>query len=372
MVNVLSLVSYPFLPARFGGQKAIAGFYHYLSAGVNLYCVTTKKNDPGAADGYPVLNILSDSPLRYINPFYFFTLRKIIREKKITHLLLEHPYYGWLGILLKRYTGVKLVIRSHNIEGLRWKTLGKWWWKWLWKYERKVHRAADLNFFIHEGDLNYAIRHFNLDEQYCILLEYGIDQDKPPSAEEKSAARDFLVKQYKIPKDHFIFLYNGSFGYLPNLNALKKILFTIYPELVKKQEGHFTIIICGKGIPGEITAQTFPAIIFAGFVEDIATYFKGADVFLNPTLEGGGIKTKIVEAIGYGTTVVSTVTGAAGINEADCGTKLLVVPDDKWGEFASGVIKSANDHSATPATYYERYYWKNIIREITIKLESQI
>ncbi|HUR10079.1 MAG TPA: hypothetical protein VM012_01845, partial [Flavitalea sp.] len=92
MINALSLVSYHFLPARVGGQKGIALFNKYFAGHVKLFCVTTKNNDPDEAI-YPVLPILSDSPFRYINPFYFFSLKKIIREKNITHLILEHPYY---------------------------------------------------------------------------------------------------------------------------------------------------------------------------------------------------------------------------------------------------------------------------------------
>src|SRR6187549_3220306 len=100
-VKILSLVSYKFLPPDMGGQKGIAFFNRYLSKAINLRCVTIKENDSNHSEGYSVENILSNSRLRYINPFYFFTLSRIIRENKITHLLIEHPYYGWLGCLLK-------------------------------------------------------------------------------------------------------------------------------------------------------------------------------------------------------------------------------------------------------------------------------
>ena len=135
-MNIISLVSYPFLPARTGGQKGIALFYKYFSRYHQLTIVTTEKNQPAFADGYELLNIIGNSKLRYINPFIFFRLRNLIRQKKATHLILEHPYYGWLGILLKRAYGVKLVVHSHNIEGRRWKSLGKWWWRILWNYEK--------------------------------------------------------------------------------------------------------------------------------------------------------------------------------------------------------------------------------------------
>ena len=76
MINVLSIVSYNFLPAKMGGQKGIAFFYNFLSKKVNLTCVTTKSNDASYAKGYTVLPILSESKFRYINLFYFFTLKK--------------------------------------------------------------------------------------------------------------------------------------------------------------------------------------------------------------------------------------------------------------------------------------------------------
>jgi len=98
-VKILSLVPYKFLPPDMGGQKGIAFFNRYLSKHTNLSCVTIKDNSQVLTEGYPVKNILSNSPVRYINPFYFFTVSRIIREEKITHLIIEHPYYGWLGML---------------------------------------------------------------------------------------------------------------------------------------------------------------------------------------------------------------------------------------------------------------------------------
>ena len=129
MINVLSIVSYRFLPALMGGEKNISIFNNYLSRLVNLCCVTVKKVEIPNESAYEILPLLSNSILRYINPFYFFILRKIIRQKKISHVILEHPYYGWLGIALQKMLGIKLIIHSHNIEALRFKSFGKWWWR---------------------------------------------------------------------------------------------------------------------------------------------------------------------------------------------------------------------------------------------------
>jgi len=79
-------------------------------------------------------------------------------------------------------------------------------------------------------------------------------------------------------------------------------------------------------------------IIYAGFVDDINLYFKGADIFINPVIDGGGIKTKVVEALGYDLSVISTQSGAIGIPEEITGGKLLVLPDNDWTEFARKII----------------------------------
>ena len=153
-----------------GGQKGIAFFYNHLSSHINLTCVTTKANDTTAVSGYEVLNILSNSGLRYMNIIYFFTLRKIIKEKQITHLIIEHPYYGWLGILLKWFCKVKLIAHSHNIEALRFKSTGRWWWRILWQYEKFTHQQADANFFIHDEDRDFAIQKFKLAPAKCLTV----------------------------------------------------------------------------------------------------------------------------------------------------------------------------------------------------------
>ena len=356
MIKVLSIASYQFLPPRMGGQKGIALFYKYFSGETELSMVTTRSNDPALAEGYELLNILSDSPLRYVNIFYFFTLRNIIRRKKITHLILEHPYYGWLGVLLKWFAGVKLVVHSHNIEGLRWKTLSKWWWKILWRYERYTHRRADHSFFIQENDRQYAIREFGLKPEKCTVVTYGIEWNEPPSVAEKQHARRQLLQEHEIPAHHQILLFNGAFNYFPNLEALDLIISQINPML-QLSGLPYTIIICGKDIPERITQAAIPNMVIVGFVPDINVYFRGSDIFLNPVVSGGGIKTKLVEALGNNLNAVSVENGAEGVEPEICGGKLQVVKNDDWKGFTEKVLELSKHQQNTPASFYKTFYW---------------
>jgi glycosyltransferase involved in cell wall biosynthesis len=358
-MKVLGLVSYPILPAKMGGQKGIALFYKYLCREVPFVCVSIRKNQPALAEGYELLNLLSDKPSRYINPFYFFTLRKVIRRYGISHLELEHPYYGWLGVLLKRFTGVQLIVHSHNIESTRFQTLGKRWWKLMARYEQWTHRNADFNFFKTEEDRDYAIRHFGLSPQRCTTITYGIEWDTPPAAAERKAAREQLLQQHGIPSHHRLLLYNGTFNYLPNLNGLRNIVDQVNPALQAMDDFQYTILVCGKDIPADYTSQPIPNMLFPGFVPDIGLYFKGCDVFLNPVVEGGGIKTKLVEALGSDMNVVSTSNGAIGVDPAVCNGKLLITDNELTG-FAAATQKAAQITATIPEAYFRRFYWGSI------------
>lgn len=364
-IKALSLVSYKFLPPEMGGQKNIAFFYRYLCSYIDLSCITVRGNQAGNGEGYSIKNVLSDHRIRYINPFYFFTLRGIIKKEKITHLIIEHPYYGWLGLLLKWLCPVKLVVRSHNIESLRFKSMDKWWWGILWHYEKYTHRNADLNLFIQEEDMKYAVDNYKLDPKKCQVITYGLTHTQIPSTEERRMAKKELCRKHAIPENEHILLFNGTLNYQPNLNAIEAILQHINPDLLAGTDFPYKIIICGNKLPSSyegLVAYRDKNIIYAGFVEDINLYYKGADIFINPVIEGGGIKTKLVEALGFGLSVVSTKSGAAGISAVDTGEKMILVADGDWNNFTRQ-IAATDTAMTTPAHFFDTFYWGNIAQK---------
>ena len=361
-INILSLVSYKFLPPDMGGQKGIAFFNRYLSKQTNLICVTIKENTQTTTEGYPIKNILSNISARYINPFYFFTLRRIINKEKITHLIIEHPYYGWLGILLKWFCKVKLVVHSHNIESLRFKTLNKWWWGILWYYEKMTHKSANHNFFIQDNDRNYAIENFKLTPDTCTTITYGFELSEAPAPADKQSAKEQICKLHNIDASDNILLFNGTLSYKPNLDALDIILEKINPKLLATEDYSYKIIICGNKLPAVyngLADYRDKNLVYAGFVEDINLYFKGADIFINPVIEGGGIKTKVVEALGYDLSVISSQSGAIGIPEAITGNKIIIVPDNDWDNFTVRLL-SIDSKASIPTAFFGHFYWGHI------------
>jgi glycosyltransferase involved in cell wall biosynthesis len=357
-----------------GGQKGIYLFLKYFSRFCDVTCYTTRNNKPAQNENFRIKNILSNSRLRYINFFYFFILKKDLRKEGITHLILEHPYYGWLGILLKWFGGIQLVVHSHNIESLRFKTTRKWWWKILWFYERKVYRVADKNFFISEEDRRYAIQHFGLKEEKCIVVTYGTEQGNPPVENEIDVARQQICSAHNIPKNEILLLYNGTLNYPPNMKGLDTILNTINPWLQEQNKYSFTTIICGSKLPdayNKLEEYKNNKIVYAGLVEDIRAYFLACDIFINPITEGGGIKTKLVEALAVNRSAVSFANGAIGIPSETTGNKLIVVQDHDTIAFVKAIQVAVGSLKDTiPDTFYKHFYWENIAKKAALFIDK--
>lgn len=234
------------------------------------------------------------------------------------------------------------------------------------KYEYATHRYADYNFFIHDDDRHFAVNNFRLDGKKCTTITYGIEIKQPPEPEERNRCRALLQQTHGIAATEKIFLFNGALDYRPNYLAVQVILNQINPILIDSGL-LYKLIICGKGLPDNMQSLKEYAgknIIYAGFVEDISVYFKGADVFLNPVTDGGGIKTKLVEALGYNTKAVSTQNGSIGVHAALTNGQLNIVPDNDWPEFAAQIIQAAKQpRKIMPAEFYQAFYWENIAKK---------
>ena len=360
--KIALLAPYNVYPPQTGGKKFIALFYEYLAKILPVEFISVPENDMPPRLQESFHGILGRKKLRYANPFLFFRLKKIIKEKGITDLIIVHPYFGWLAWLLKKSTGVQLSLLSHNIESVRFKTMGKWWWRGLWQYEKNVHRIIDHNFFVTEEDMAFAIKNYLLVPDKCHVITYGIEWQEQPSGEDKRQAAAFLRQKHNIKEEEKILFFNGSLNYLPNIEAVNFILEHINPALLETPGFLYKIIICGKGLPsafGELKSYEKKNIIYAGFVDDINIYFRGSDLFLNPVISGGGIKTKLVEALGNGLSAVSSKTGAFGVSPEIAGSTLSVVNDHDWEAFVQAIINAQSDSETGPA-FFNHFYWGNI------------
>jgi glycosyltransferase involved in cell wall biosynthesis len=364
--KLLVIAPYQYLPYFSGGQKSIAQFLDYLGRETNLTVISVSENDTSLINTYKHFAWLKKKSLsRYFDVSLVSKLTRLIKKEKFDAIIWEHPYYTWLAGIIRKRTGIKTILHIHNIEYQRFQTTGNWWWPILRIYEKKFFKIADEILFVSPDDKKFAIENWGIEEKKCVEVAFGVEISKYP--DDKDSCKKTIKETHKISDDEKILLFNGLLDYKPNLDALLVILKEINPLLFHYPNFKYKIIICGKRLPPELNELKKYAdknIVYAGFVQDIETYFKGSDLFLNPVQSGGGIKTKMVEAIAFGTTVITTETGALGILRNICGKKLVVAPDNSWNEFARAIVTNSDHYEITPSAYYDYYYWGSIVRKI--------
>jgi glycosyltransferase involved in cell wall biosynthesis len=112
-------------------------------------------------------------------------------------------------------------------------------------------------------------------------------------------------------------LFVGAMGYRPNAQAADSLVQEIWPA-VRAQVPAARLVIIG---PGREHAASYhsadPSVTFAGFVDDLQSWYRRARVVCCPIYHGGGTRVKIIEAAAHAKAIVSTRLGAEGLNFED-------------------------------------------------------
>ncbi|WP_305548023.1 glycosyltransferase [Sediminibacterium sp.] len=370
--SVLGIVSFKVFPALMGGQKYIVDYYKELAKQTKVVLAVSKDNKEAVLSEKElnVLPFLFNHWYGFLNLFYCFKLVQIIKKEKIDIIIIDHSYYGWLGILLRFLTGRKLIIKSANLEAFRFRDMGRWGWQLYEVYEKWVLQHADRNFFISDEERLYAIEHWKVNATISYTIPYGTFIEEPYSQFEKNESRNSILNNHSLSVETKLFLFNGTLDYIPNEDALYIILNELVPRL-NQARLNYRIIICGVQIKPNWEAQLLacPTIIFKGFVEHIELYNQGAHCFICPITLGTGVKTKITDAVAGGLIVIACKKSCDGFNQNMLNNQLIVVEDYNWDEFARAMIQlPIIEMHETPKAFYKAFNWAYIVRESILYL----
>lgn len=139
----------------------------------------------------------------------------------------------------------------------------------------------------------------------------------------------------------------------------------IFPK-IKKQIPDSKFYIVGKDPIPALTQMSSNDIIVTGCVDDLSKYYKNTNLVVIPILHGGGVKLKLLEAIGYGKYVVTTSVGAHGTDFVN-GQDLYI--DDDPDMFAEHCIEILNNPEKykfmlenEKAKFDRKYTWQAVYR----------
>jgi glycosyltransferase involved in cell wall biosynthesis len=367
MNNFLSVVWYKVLPAAYGGQKGIAHFNYWLGKKVALTCLCSRNNVGGDGLTYKLINNLPGSKFQFWNPFVRRQILSLIRKQSFTHIIVEHPWHGWLGKYKKKYD-FRVIVHAHNIEHLRMKAKDRLWWRSLKRTERNAFIRADHILFKTEKDKETAMKLFGISHKKCLIVPYGISETEPPVV--NIDIKDQLRKKYNITLDEKIILFAGTLDYEPNANAIEVITGHIIP-LLQKKKFCFRVIICGALAEKRIVQlNKLSNVTATGFVDSVQEYMQSADVFINPVIIGSGIQTKNIDVIANGCNVVTTAFAATGLPIYLIGQKVFVSANNDWESFANNIIAASSQPGPVPRQFYNDYNWQNIIDRLLPQIVS--
>lgn len=314
--KILYISPFCFFPPTTGGERAIGSYLNELSRKNNVVVCAPFQQINLNRKNLVLKKLYNNSKTKYLNIFAYWKIYKLTQDYQFKSLIFAFPYQGYFCYLIAKIANLELVFHEHNIEFLRFKRLGRWWWPLMYIYEVLLYKLVDRVDSISETDRQLAIRYFKARPQKIIYTPYQVDRSifKP----DKTAY--IKIRSQLSLKGEPIILFFGTLDYKPNLEAVRIIHQIIAPRIYKKNS-RVKFLIVGKNPPKDVVA---PNIIFTGLVPRIEDYINASDLVIVPLISGGGIRTKILESLACGKIVISTPLGAEGINEEVLRGQLII------------------------------------------------
>lgn len=368
-MSILVLAPYSFIPfSNAGGKVLNYNIAKYLNTIVKTYVLSTEDNHPCLNNDFEMLFQMKANRYRYFPFNYTLTLISNIKKHNISKVICIQPYMALSCFLASILTGTKMGILSHNIESMRFKDFGKIWWPFLFLYEMLAYHLSHSVFFMTKEDILWAKKYYWLSEKKTFFTPFGTEFKSIPLL--KSESKSIIADKYGLDKDSKWAYFIGSMGYEPNFEAVVNINHFLGTRL-KNENQKIQLIIIGGGLSQTIQKNLTPNsshIKYLGFVEDIEEIIFHAPIMLNPTLTGGGIKTKAVEAIAYNKTVLSFKNSAFGLEKNLIKDKLLISNDNDWESLYNNLVDDSNIECNISQEFYETYNWENISKKIYFNL----
>lgn len=268
---------------------------------------------------------------RFFSPDFDRKLIEVLKKHKFDIVQVESlfmtPYIG----TIRRTSKAKIVLRSHNLEYIIWENLAKGTKSFpkktylkilasqLKKYELNVIKDVDGIATISSEDYKKYIS-FKTDKP-IVNIPFGVDLKKYRAGKEKM-------------EENSIF-HIGAMDWAPNVEGVDWFIKNVWPTVHKKNK-QLKFYIAGKAMPDKYTKLESKNIFCLGEVENARTFMDSKKLMVVPLLSAGGIRVKIIEGMALRKCIVSTQTGADGIDfKVD---KNIAIAND-GPEFANKILE---------------------------------
>ncbi|HNS11132.1 MAG TPA: glycosyltransferase family 4 protein [Bacteroidia bacterium] len=250
------------------------------------------------------------------------SLTAILQKEQFDVIQLETLFTTPYIDVIRKNSKAKIVLRAHNSEHIIWERLSKLesspFKKWyltflasrLKNYEMDVLNKIDA--IIPITKIDAAVFKYSGYSGPVLTVPLGIDMEQYPLQ--------------KFNPDLSVF-HLGSMDWLPNQEAIRWFLFSVWPSIHKKFPA-LRLHLAGRGFPEDLLAIQVPGVEMQGKVVDANCFMEDKQIMIVPLLSGSGMRVKIIQGLALGKTIISTSIGAEGI-EVTNGQNILIADDPK-------------------------------------------
>ena len=233
---------------------------------------------------------------------------EVINSNSIKTVFIEDSVFGNLVKKIKnRCKECKVLSFYHDVKADLYK-------QWM-DNERTLKSKIEYTIGIRQEYVNQKYADINIVFNERDAKSYQVYYGKRPEAilplpaPVPSISHDIMNSiTEKDDKKHILFV--GK-KYYPNLVGFKWFVDNVLPSLT----ANIQVDVVGRGLEELRSEYSDPRINVIGGVESLNPYYENADIVIAPLFDGGGMKSKTVEALSFGKIFVGTEESLFGFWE---------------------------------------------------------
>jgi glycosyltransferase involved in cell wall biosynthesis len=248
---------------------------------------------------------------RFITNKFAKKIGSILTKKKFDIVQLEGLYLTPYIKTIRQYSDARISLRAHNIEHEIWKRIAfneknifrkkylKILARRIERFEKDSLNTYDLLVPITNRDAEILSRMGN--KKPFKVIPSGFNTEKI----------NYASKEVNLRSLFFL----GSLDWIPNQEGLLWFLEMVWLKIITKNP-EVEFFIAGRNAPKWLKKRIskYDRIIFLGEVEDAYEYMADKAIMVIPLFSGGGMRVRIIEGMALGKVIVTTSTGAEGID----------------------------------------------------------
>jgi hypothetical protein len=243
------------------------------------------------------------SAAKYCSGRFVTTVRTQLAHGDTDVVVIDHAQLAWLSRILP--SACPVIFIAHNVEHEMYASLARQPGRRFWSraaYQREARRIAAL-----EREMTARA------DETWVFTEHDAMAFRAWASEGNVRTLGLPApapnRTDGIAKSCDVALI-GSWTWQANLDGLQWFLQSVLPLL----PAHLHVAVAGRG--AEWVRSAYPRIDYRGFVPHAQDFLAAARAIAIPTLSGGGIQIKTLDAMASGSRIVATPPALRGIADA--------------------------------------------------------